>query len=443
MRVHWSSRIAFVLAAAGSAIGLGNIWKFPYMAGEQGGGAFVIVYLACILIIGLPILIAEMYIGQNGQANAVTAFDNLDKKNSIWGIPGYMGVIAAILILSFYSVVGGWILNFEYVSLFNNLSEMSPEQVESILPDLFDNAGAQLFWHAIFMSLVVAIVYAGVKDGLERWNKVLMPGLLFILGILLVKAFTLDGFGESLAFLFKPDFSKLTATGLLDAVGHSFFTLSLGMATMITYGSYLSKKESVPKVAINVAFLDTVIALVAGLVIFSIVFTFGLDPEGGPGLIFITLPKLFAQMAGGKFLAIAFFLLVTFAALTSAVSILEVPVCFMSEKFKISRHKVTLACGIFIYFTGVLCALSFNVLKDFTILGLNFFDLFDKATANWLLPIGGILIATFYGWKLGRKAINETLKDIKSKALKELFLWTVRLMAPIGVLVVLFVKLVM
>ena len=293
------------------------------------------------------------------------------------------------------------------------------------------------------MSLVVAIVYAGVKNGLERWNKVLMPALLGILGLLLIKAFTLEGFTESLSFLFKPNWSELTASGVLEAVGHSFFTLSLGMATIITYGSYLSKKESLPKVAFNVAFLDTAIALVAGLVIFSIVFTFGLDPEGGPGLIFITLPKLFAQMAGGQLLAIAFFLLVTFAALTSAVSILEVPVCFLSEKFNIARKKVTILCGVFIYCTGVLCALSFNHLKDFTILGLNFFDLFDTATTNWLLPIGGILIALFYGWKLGRNAVNETMKDIKNKALRELFLVTVRIMAPVAVLIILIAKLVM
>ena len=441
MRAHWSSRIAFVLAAAGSAIGLGNIWKFPYMAGEQGGGAFVLIYLACIAVVGVPILIAEMYVGQASQANVVTAFEKLDKKNSPWQITGWMGFISAVLILSFYSVVGGWILNFEFVSIFNNFSKMNQEEITGILDTLLGSAGIQLFWHLIFMILVVYIVYGGVKAGLERWNKILMPALLGILGLLLLKAFTLDGFGASISFLFKPDFSKLTAHGVLEAVGHSFFTLSLGMGSIITYGSYLSQKESLPKVALNVAFLDTFIALIAGLVIFSIVFTYGGQASGGPGLIFVTLPTLFAQMPLGNLLAIGFFLLVTFAALTSAVSILEVPVCFISEKYECSRKKAAILCGVVIYLAGVLCALSFNHLADFKILGLNFFDLFDKTTTNWLLPIGGILIALFYGWKLGKRTVESTMKDIKSTGLTQLFLWTVRVVAPVAVLIVLIAKL--
>ena len=435
-RVLWSSRIAFVLAAAGSAIGLGNIWKFPYMAGDQGGGAFVLIYLFCIAIVGIPILISEMYIGQNGRANVVTSFENLDRKKSPWRITGWMGFLAAVLILSFYSVVGGWILNFEFVSLTSDLSSMTTDQIQGILPSLFESAPQQIFWHAIFMAIVVGIVYAGVKAGLERWNKILMPGLLCILGILLIQAMMLDGFGRSLSFLFKPDFSQLTTAGVLSAVGHSFFTLSLGMGSIITYGSYLPRDENLPKVATIIAFLDTFIALLAGVVIFSIVFTFGLEPGAGPGLIFSTLPQLFAQMPGGQLLAIGFFLLVTFAAITSAVSILEVPVCYISERFNVSRKITTVLFGAFVFLLGVLCALSFNVLKDFKILGLNFFDLFDKTSANWLLPIGGILIAMFFGWRLGKKAVESAMKGMP-QYLTTTLLWSVRLIAPVGVLIVL------
>lgn len=441
-RSRWGSRLAFILATSGSAIGLGNIWKFPYVAGVNGGGSFVLLYLACIFLIGVPIFIAELYIGQQSQKNAVEAFAVLHKPKTFWSLPGWLGVISAFLILSFYSVVGGWILDFELRSLLNEFGpQASQEQIKGSLSQLFANPVRQIIAHIIFMSLTVGIVLKGVREGLERWTKILMPTLMVLLVALLIYSFTLSGFQQALSFLFQPDFSKLTAAGALEAVGHSFFTLSLGMGVIITYGSYLSKDENLAKVAFTIAFLDTFIALVAGLVIFSIVFSFNLDPSGGPGLIFSTLPSLFAQLPGGSIVSSTFFLLVSFAALTSSVSILEVVVAYIHEKYNYSRAKVTICTGLITAVTGVLCLFSFNVLKDFKILGLNIFDLFDTTTSSYLLPIGGLLMSLFFGWVLGEKAAAKAIKS-ENKVLTLGLVWTARIVAPLAILVIIYQKVV-
>ncbi len=443
-RAHWSGRLAFILAAAGSAIGLGNIWKFPYITGENGGGAFVLVYLACIAMVGLPILIAEMYIGQKAQKNTVTSFEVIHKKGTFWRVPGWLGLCSAFLILSFYSVVGGWIFDFEFRSLIGEFRGASDEAIEATLGGLFKNWPRQLFWHTVFMGLTVGIVVSGVKDGLERWNKILMPVLLGILGMLLVYSMFLPGFGNAITFLFSPDFSKLTSAGLLEAVGHSFFTLSLGMGTLITYGSYLNKNENLPKIAVAVAFMDTMIALVAGIVIFSVVYTYDMEPSAGPGLILVTLPKLFSKMTGGYFVSVTFFLLVSFAALTSAVSILETVVAYWDETRNVARKKGTIIVGIVIYLVGLLSVFSTNLLDGFRmgkgILakdGLTFFDLFDKLTSSYFLPIGGLLIALFFGWVAGPAAIREATKS-DSAILNGGLLWTARIVAPLAVFAVLY-----
>ncbi len=445
-RAHWSGRIAFILAAAGSAIGLGNIWKFPYITGENGGGAFVLIYLACVAVVGLPILLAEVYIGQKARRNAVEAFELTHKTGTYWRVPGWLGLASAFLILSFYSVVGGWILDFEFRSIINEFGGKSANEIKGTLTSLFTNWPRQLFWHTVFMSLTVAIVLGGVKDGLERWNKILMPALLALLALLLVRVMFLPGFGQAMSFLFSPDTSKLKAAGILEAVGHSFFTLSLGMGALITYGSYLKKKESLPKIVIAVAFIDTAIALVAGIVIFSIVYSFNMAPGAGPGLILVTLPTLFSQMAGGYIISVAFFLLVSFAALTSAVSILETMVAYWTESHNVDRKKSALIVGVVIYLLGLLSVFSTNLLnspqfKMFagTLLsknGLTFFDLFDKLTSSYFLPIGGLLIALFFGWILGEKAIKEATKS-DNKLLNKGLLWSARIVAPGAVLDVL------
>ncbi len=440
-RAHWGSRMSFVLAAVGSAIGLGNLWKFPYIAGVNGGGAFVLVYLLCIALVGIPIFIAELYIGQESQANTVRSFEVLHKKGSWWSLPGWMGLISAFLILSFYSVVSGWILDFEYRSIMGEFFNQDDKSIQGALGSLLSNPLRQSLWLLAFVFLTVAIVWKGVQQGLERWNKILMPSLFCMLIGLLIYSFTLEGFGEAFNFLFSWDTSKLSPSGLLEAVGHSFFTLSLGMGVIIVYGSYLSKSENLPRVAVTVALLDTLVALVAGLIIFSIVFTFGLEPSSGPGLIFSTLPALFVQIPGGYFLSIIFFLLVIFAALTSAISLLEVATAYVSETYHIHRKKVLITIGTLIYLFGLLSVFSFNKLSDFKISlipgreGLTFFDLFDTLTSSYLLPIGGLLLSLFFGWKLGKKAVAKMTNE--HSFLTPWVLWSVRVVAPLAILIIL------
>ncbi len=436
-RAHWGSRLGFVLATAGSAIGLGNIWKFPYITGVNGGGAFVLIYLVCIGIVGIPIFIAELHIGQKAQCNAVQAFEVLHKKDTWWRAPGWLGLASAFIILSFYSVVGGWILDFLFRASTGELSPVHLAATEGLLDRLFADPWRQLFWHALFMGLTTAIVLGGVKAGLERWNKILMPGLLILLGLLLVHCTTLPGFSQALSFLFSMDTSKLTASGVLEAAGHAFFTLSLGMGAVLTYGSYLGRKENLPRVALIVALMDTMIALIAGLIIFSIVFSFGLEPGRGPGLIFHTLPPLFAQMPGGHLIAIAFFALVSFAAITSSVSMLEVVVTYWDETHKVERRRGTLLSSCTIFVMGLLSVFSTNLLANFKpFFGLTFFDFFDRLTSSYLLPIGGILIALYFGWVLGEKAVDEVLGPNSPRPLRLGLLWSARILTPLAVILI-------
>ncbi|HET9449779.1 MAG TPA: sodium-dependent transporter [Aggregicoccus sp.] len=429
-RAHWSSRLAFILAAAGSAVGLGNIWKFPYITGVNGGGAFVAVYLVCIALVGMPIFIAELYIGRQAQANVVRAFEVTHRPRTPWRFVGWMGLASAFLILSFYSVVGGWVLDFILRSVTNQFAGHSDAEIQGVLGTLFSNPLRQLFWHALFMAATVGIVVQGLNAGLERWNRILMPALFVLLLLLLVRAVFLPGFGQALSFLFTPHTERLTAAGVLEAVGHSFFTLSLGMGAMITYGSYLRTSGELTRTVLSVAALDTLIALAAGVVIFSVVFTFGLEPGSGPTLMFQTLPMLFAKMPGGYLVSLAFFLLVGFAALTSAISLLEVVVSYWVETHGTARGRTALVVGGIVYLLGVLSALSTNLLADVKLLGLTFFDLADKLTSSVTLPLGGALISLFFGWVLGRRAVAEVVGERFATPL----LWTVRVLAPLGVL---------
>jgi NSS family neurotransmitter:Na+ symporter len=432
LRAQWGSRLAFILAATGSAVGLGNIWKFPYIAGEYGGGAFVLVYLVCIAAVGIPIFIAELYIGKKAQSNTVAAFDIAHKPGSPWKIAGWLGLASAFVILSFYSVVGGWVLNYVYLSVTDKFAGLPNEQISQIMGDLFANGELQLMWHTIFMFLVTCIVAKGLKGGLERWNKILMPGLLILLGVLFVKALMLPGISEAINFMFAPDASKLSAKAIVTALGHAFFTLSLGMGAMITYGSYLSKKEDLVKTAIIISFMDTLIAVVAGIVIFSVVFTYGAEPGAGPSLMFKTLPMLFVQMAGGYWFSLMFFVLVSFAAFTSAVSLLEVVVAYGTETKGFSRVKTSIVISGIIYVLGLLSVFSYNHLNDVKVLGLNFLDLFDQAASNYMLPIGGLLIALCFGWGLGKAGVDDSVGD-RPAFIKTGLLWTVRIIAPLGV----------
>lgn len=433
-RAHWSGRLGFILAASGSAVGLGNIWKFPYVAGENGGGVFVLFYLLCIALVGLPAFIAELRVGQQGQANAVQSFKNLDHAGSKWRVAGWCGLVASFLILSFYSVVGGWVFDFVWLAIHGEISPDNAANVSTLLPELHASAFRQTFWHLFFMAATVFIVLAGVKDGLERYTKILMPVLLGLLMLLFFRSFATPGIGKALEFLFRFDLSSFSTDSLLEAVGHSFFTLSLGMGAILTYGSYLDKKESAFRLSLTVALLDTVIALAAGVIIFSTVFSNpGTEPNSGPGLMFITLPLLFADMDGGQYVALAFFLLVAFAALTSSVSMLEVVVAYWHEQHNVSRKKTALTVGGIIAALGLLSAFSTNVLADVTVYGLTFFDLFDKLTSLFLLPMGGLGISLFFGWKMCPKSANQIFSNPLHAAV---LTWLCRIVVPAAVLIV-------
>ncbi|MCP4748466.1 MAG: sodium-dependent transporter [Desulfobacteraceae bacterium] len=401
-REQWGSRIGFILAAAGSAIGLGNIWKFPYITGENGGGVFVLIYLGCIALIGTPILIAEILIGRSTQKSSVSAFSDLAGKESNWRMVGFLGVGAGFIILSYYSVVAGWAMNYTFMSITNFFEGKSAEQIGATFGTLFTSADINLLWHTVFMVMTIGVVIAGVKRGIEKWNKILMPLLLGIFLLLAIFSIFLPGWKAAVNFVFYPHLDKLKPSGVLEALGHSFFTLSLGMGTMITYGSYLNKKTNVVKSAVMVSALDTGIALLACLVMFPIVFSFGHDPSAGPGLVFKTLPIIFGEIGNiGMLLSIIFFALLVFAALSSAVSMLEVTTAYLIDEKGWSRKKATYITGGAIYLFGIPSATAGanTIFPDWAgMYGKNFFDSFDYLASNWMLPLGGLFVAIYAGW---------------------------------------------
>lgn len=398
-RALWASRLGFVLAAAGSAIGLGNIWKFPYITGKNGGGAFVLVYLVSIAIVGLPIMMAEFMIGRHTRRNAVGAFVQLEGRRSFWLTPGWISVGAAFIICSYYSVVAGWTLDYLYQSFIGGFAGRSADDIEGLFGGLTGDGPRQLFWHFVFMGLCLGIVIGGVQQGIERWNKILMPILFALLALLFVNGLFSPGAWDGLAFMFRPDFAKLTAGSVLEALGHAFFTLSLGMAAMITYGSYLSRREDLMAASLRVVLLDTVVSLMAGVAIFSVVFSVGMEPAGGPGLVFKTIPVVFSRIPGGGLLAVCFFLLLAFAALTSNISLLEAQVAYFIDERGWSRRRASLFLAGLAFVVGIPSALSLNALSGWKLIGdRGFFDSADLLASNYLLPLSGLLIAIYVGW---------------------------------------------
>jgi len=440
-RDTFGSKFGVLAAAAGSAVGLGNIWKFPYITGVYGGAAFLFVYLAFILAIGLPVMLSELIIGRSSKRNAFGAFKIL-APGSAWRYIGILGVAAAFLILSFYGVVAGWSVNYIVLSIHDGFSAKTPEQITSLFTTFIKSPVRPIVFQLIFMIATGAIVIVGVKKGIENYSKILMPLLVLILVVLCVKSLSLDGAKAGLEFLFKPDFSKLTGDGILVALGHAFFTLSLGMGTLITYGSYINNENNLFRIALNVTVADTVIAILAGIAIFPAVFAFGIAPTEGPGLIFITLPNVFHQMPGGYIFAVLFFVLLTVAALTSSISILEVVVAYFKEELHMGRNASTILATVLISILGILCSLSMGELSFFTIFGLNFFNLMDWISANLLLPIGGLFISIFVGWFFGRKKVQEEVSKGGNLAgmLLSVFMFLVKFIAPIAIAIVLLNK---
>lgn len=434
----WSSKLAFILAVTGSAVGLGNIWKFPYVAGENGGGAFVLIYLASVFAIGLPIMMSETMLGRRGRRNPITSMALLGEEESgtrLWAVVGISGVAAGFLILSFYSVIAGWVLSYTVKSASGLFIGADAAQVRATIDALSGDWRTTAAWHTLFMALTVVVVARGVERGLEQAVTLMVPALIGILLVLLGFSAATGEFAEGVRFLFAPDFSKVTGATVLAAMGQAFFTLSIGMGCVMAYGAYLPQETSIPATATAVVCADTAVALLSGLVIFPVVFANGLDPMAGPDLIFQALPLSFGNMPGGRLFGTLFFVLVGFAALTSAISLMEPAVAWCVEAFATSRARASLLIGLIIWALGFLSVFSFSALADFTFWQGTFLDNFDYVTSNIMLPLGGLLIAVFTGWVMCQNAAADEL-NVGTGSLYNTWRFLSRYVAPVAVVLV-------
>lgn len=434
----WTSRWIFILAATGSAVGLGNIWKFPYITGENGGGAFVLVYLCCILLVGVPIMMAEVLIGRRGRQSPINAMKSVALeagRPQYWSLVGWTGVLAGFMIFSFYSVVAGWVLFYIAGMGVGDFIAIGSADAGTVFNDLLGDPQTLIIWHSIFVMMVMLVIVGGVKKGLENAVKFLMPALFFLLLVMLGYSSQTEGFAAGWNFLFHYDPSELSWDSVLVALGHSFFTLSLGMGAIMAYGSYMPKKTSIGGAVIWIAIMDTLVALIAGLVIFPIVFSNGMDPGAGPGLMFVTLPVAFGQMPGGQIFGFVFFLLVGIAAWTSAISLMEPAAAWLVEKFNWHRIPACIVLGLIVWGMGIAALGSFNFISDVKLLGFNVFDFLDFMTANIMLPLGGLFIAIFAGWIITRNMVANELA-ISSPLLFNAWYIALRFIAPIGVSVI-------
>jgi NSS family neurotransmitter:Na+ symporter len=434
--------MAFILAAAGSAVGLGNIWRFPYTAGEYGGGAFVLVYLLCVALIGIPIMMAEIMLGRRGRQspiNTMLALAKQEARSSGWQILGWMGIVSGFLILSFYSVIAGWTMAYCVRAASGLFSGIDAAGAGAMFAALVGDAERLLAWHSIFMVLVVLVVARGVAGGLETSVRILMPALFVLLILMVVYAMQAGDFDAALTYLFAPDFTEFkenAGEAILSAMGQAFFSLSLGMGAIMIYGSYLKRDSSIAQNTMLVAGLDTLVSILAGLAIFPIVFSHGLAPDSGPGLIFETLPIAFGDMPGGAFFGTLFFVLLLFAAWTSAISLLEPLVAWLVENLGFSRVRAAVLGGVATWLLGIACLLSLNAWSEVKLFGMGFLDLFDYVTANILLPLGGILIAIFAGWILSRASSIDEFEMGEGIGYRVWWL-LIRYVAPIAVSIVL------
>ncbi len=431
----WSSRWMFILAAAGSAVGLGNIWRFPFIAGDNGGGAFILVYLVCIFLIGIPIMMAEVLMGREVRSSPINTLRRLvtvSKASPAWILIGWMGVVAGFFILSFYAVIAGWAMDYVLVTAQGTFEGATSATASATFNSFLESPLQLMLWQTLFMIITVWIVARGVSGGLELAIRVFMPMLFILLVVMLGYSITTGGFGEATEFMFRFEWDRMGVEGVLAAMGQAFFTLSLGMGAIMAYGAYVPSQASVPGTVTIIAMLDTVVAIAAGLVIFSIVFANGLEPGQGPGLMFITLPLAFGQMPMGTLFGTVFFVLVSFAAITSAISLIEPALAFLVEEYNAVRSRVAISLGVITWVLGLGTVFSFNVWADVHLIGeRTFFDLLDYLTNNIMLPLGGLLMGLFVGWVLPRKLVSEQLQ-MSSAALQAWFV-AVRFIAPIGV----------
>ena len=439
MHGQWSSRWTFILAATGAAVGLGNIWKFPYLTGQNGGSAFVLIYMICVAALGIPLMMAEILLGRRGRSTPIRSMQILAAENNAgqwWQIIGWSGTIAGIMILSYYSVIGGWTLAYIFKSIAGTFSGATGELAASTFETFVGSASSLFIWHTVFMLITMSIVAGGVQGGLEKAVQFLMPMLFVLLLLMVGYSMTTGYFGKGLAFLFTPDFSKLTGASMLSAMGQAFFSLSLGMGTIMIYGSYVPKDTSIASTSVMIAIADTGVALLAGMAIFPIVFANHLEPGSGPGLIFQTLPVAFGNMTGGIVFGSLFFILLLVAAWTSSISLIEPFVTWLIETFGLSRITASLYSGLATWLLGLGTVWSFNLWEDVKFFGLTFFDLLDFITSNLMLPLGGILIALFAGWLMTAESTKAEL-HIANPTLYSTWQALVRYIAPVAVFIVL------
>lgn len=433
-RATFGSKIGTILASVGSAVGLGNIWRFPYEAGQNGGGAYLVIYLACVLLIGLPLMMTEFFAGRHTRKNAVGAFGVLSRRKG-WKIIGYMGILSAFMILGFYSVVSGWTLEYIREAASGAMSGKTAAMFARDYTGFITHPWRPLLWLVLTNTIAHLVIVSGVKGGIERASKLMMPLLFVILLVLCVRSLTLPGAGEGLAFLFKPDFSAITPGAVLSALGQAFFSLSLGMAIMITYGSYFDAQTNIRNTALSVTLLDTLVAILAGVMIFPAVFTFGIAPGEGPGLVFITLPNIFAQLPLPGLWSFIFFVLLALASLTSIISIHEPCTAYISERFRLPRRWAALVVTASATVLAVFASLSLGAWKGVSLFGMSLFDFLDFASAKVLMPLGSMLLAVFTGWFIDKKILEKELSN--NGALRVRYLgwltFTLKYVAPVAI----------
>ena len=433
-RVGFATRLGAIAAAVGSAVGLGNIWRFPFEAGQNGGGAFIIVYIFCIIVMGIPVILSEFIIGRSTHSNMKAALKRLSPGKKYY-LFTYICILGSFVVIGFYSVVCGWIIEYLYQAAIGGLNGHTPQEYNDMFSSLVANPWRCVGWTILFLLLNFLVMSRGIEKGIERVASTMMPMLFVILVIFCINSLLLPGASKGLEFLFYPDFSELTMRGVLDAFGQAFLSLSIGISCLVTYSSYFKDDASLSKDATIVAVLDTLVAILSGVMIFPAVFSFGVEPTAGPRLIFEVLPGIFQQMTGGYFWALLFFLLVFFASLTSTISLSEIPITFMIEEHKLSRPRAILWTSLLTLVLAVLAALSFNVLDDVKVFGKSIFDAMDYAASNVFMLLGGLFTAVYVGWILDRKVVHEQLTNggrIKGR-MEPFLIFCLRYVAPVSI----------
>lgn len=439
-REAFASRLGALAAALGSAVGLGNIWKFPALTGQNGGATFLFIYILATLLVGLPVMISEFMLGRKAKANAVATFRTLAPKNHLWWLIGVSGIVAALLIMGFYTDVAGWVFAYIFKAISGNISTTDPAAAGAIFASLAGDPWTPLLWQWGVLAVVSGIIIMGVSSGIERATKVFMPVLLILLCVVCVRSLTLPKAGEGLAFLFTPDFSKVNGQVVLTALGLAFFKLSIGMGTMTTYGSYFRDDQNIPRTAVRVMLCDLSISILAGLAIFPAVFNFGFEPSSGPSLLFITIPAVFSSMPGGQAFTVIFFLLAAIAATGAMISLFEVPVAWLMEAFRMPRSLAAALTAVAIGVMGIPATLSQGVWGQIKFFGLNVFDVYDFISSNILLPTGGVFICLFVGWVWGKDRTRNLLSNngaLRNDVLVDVFMGVVKYVSPVLILLVL------